>query len=468
MAGGITFGAARQILASIVENGIDPDDPRVKARVDEAQAYIYSIMIPVNGMLTADVVASGTTGTTLLLPKELQNAIYTEVQNNATVRGQTDVTIGRYNIVNQFAYVDPSAAHDNPLVDQFLQPDPIDPTILRRQYDFPGLLPGATVRITGAKKWLPIGSNEDYLLVQNIVALKKMIQAIEAEENNDHQGAEAFEKKCFEILTGEVKRFQLDPMSLLKLKAQYDSDLATFNRETFGYMRARLAHELTGGLTMGKSELSRLLDQAEMRLMDKGQWIGTLQEYEVFLDPTICNPILCPPEVEAIVACTWRGQPLDIKNHYFKFTKHGHRWWVSDSFWLPELQDEGETRDANGLIRKQYRLIAWPSIDQLFMGQSGVSGTSGNPTFSFKFIGALRWVKKQPSDYMCVRNFEAIRLMCNSILHQKDEKYQLAIDDEQRAIAEVDGELSKYLAGQMPIAPVDFGIWTHRRRHSLL
>jgi hypothetical protein len=469
MSGGITFGSSRQILATVVENGIDADDPRVKARVDEAQAYIYSVMIPVNGMLTADVVASGTAGTTLLLPKELQNAIYVEVQNNATVNGQTDVTFGRYDIVNQFTYVDPSTAHDNPLVDQFLQPDPVDPTILRRQYDYPGLQSGATVRVTGAKKWLPIQSNEDYLLVQNIVALKKMIQAIEAEENNDHQGAEAFEKKCFEILTAEVKRHQLDPMNWLKLKSQYDIDKATFNRETFGYFRARLAHELPGGLTMGKSELTRVLEQAEMRLMDRGQWIGSLQEYEVFLDPTITDPILCPKEVEAIVACTWRGQPLDIKNHYFKFVQHGHRWWMSDSFWLPELQDEGETRDANGDMRRQYRLIAWPSIDQLFMGQSGVSGTSGNPTFSFKFIGALRWVKKIPTDFMCVRNFEAVRLMCRAILYEKDEKtVQLAGNEEQKAIKEVDDELSKYLAGQMVIAPVDFGLWTHRRRHSLL
>lgn len=142
---------------------------------------------------------------------------------------------------------------------------------------------------------------------------------------------------------------------------------------------------------------------------------------------------------------------------------------MSDSFWLPELQDEGETRDANGDMRRQYRLIAWPSIDQLFMGQSGVSGTSGNPTFSFKFIGALRWVKKIPTDFMCVRNFEAVRLMCRAILYEKDEKtVQLAGNEEQKAIKEVDDELSKYLAGQMVIAPVDFGLWTHRRRHSLL
>src|SRR5205085_1347111 len=101
------------------------------------------------------------TGTTLLLPKEMENAIEVQVLGNATVNNQTDVTQG-WSMVNQFAYLTPDSAHDNPLVDQFLQPDPNDATILRRQYDYPGLSPNATVRATGAKRWLPIETDNTY------------------------------------------------------------------------------------------------------------------------------------------------------------------------------------------------------------------------------------------------------------------------------------------------------------------
>ena len=237
MAGGITFGIAKPQLATVTENGVDQNDPRVQLRTDEAQQRILNLIIPVNGMITADVQSSGTT---LLLPKEMENAIEVEVLNNAPVNGQTDVTQGYFDIVNQFAYVDPSMAHDNPLVDQFLQPDPNDSTVLRRQYDYPGLSPNSTVRVTGAKRWQPIENDNTFLLVQNIPALKLMIQAIESEENNDHQGAEAFQKRCLETLEAEIKKHLLDPSNSMRRKANYESDLETYNPQTFGWTRARL------------------------------------------------------------------------------------------------------------------------------------------------------------------------------------------------------------------------------------
>src|SRR5215471_498300 len=288
MAGGITFGAAKAQLATVVENGIDPDDFRVRLRADEAQSEILNTLIPVNGMQTVDVVA---TGTTLLLPKEMDSAYEVQVQGGATVFNQTDVTQG-WAMVNQFAYVDPNSQQDNPLVDQFLQPDPGDSTILRRQYDYPGLQANATVRVTGPKRWLPIDADTTYLIVQNLPALKKIIQGIEADENNDHQGAQAFKQAGYEILQAEIKKYQLDPVNSLKRKAAYDSDLVTYSRDTFGYTRARLAFELPQGMQLGKSELTRLLEQAEMNLMDKIQAIGTVKEYTA--DVTNQYSILCP------------------------------------------------------------------------------------------------------------------------------------------------------------------------------
>src|SRR5690242_2371088 len=158
-AGGISFGSARAMLATVIENGVPSDDPRVQVRTDEAQSEILNTMIPVNGMQTVDIIANGTT---ILLPKEMEAAYEVEVLNNATVNNQTDVTQG-WAMVNQFTYLDPDSSHDNPLVDLFLVPD-TDPTILRRKYDYPGLSPGATVRVTGPKRWLPIANDSTYLI----------------------------------------------------------------------------------------------------------------------------------------------------------------------------------------------------------------------------------------------------------------------------------------------------------------
>lgn len=434
MAGGLTYGSTKDILGTVVENGVSGSDPRVLIRTNEATKAILDETIPVGGMITADVQASGTT---LLLPKEFENAIEVEPLGT-TVNGSSDVAQGWYNIVNQFAFVDPSAAHDNPLVDQYLQPDPGDPTILRRQYDYPGLTPNAIVRVTGAKRYVPITADGDYLIVQNILALKDMIQSIERKENNDPAQSEIFHKSCIDRINAEVKKHQLDPINSMKRKAGYDRDLATLGQTTFGYFRARLAFELPGGLQMGKSELNRVMEQAEMRFFDRGQWVGTLEEYEAQVTH---GHILCPREVDCILATSWNGHPLHIESIFHKFIHRGHRWWGGRTPCL-ELRDEGEQIDSQGFYRRQYRLVAWTS-----------------DVHTLRFIAALRWVKKGPTDQMQIRNFEAMRLMCSAIIQQKDpQTKQAGMVDEQAAIAEVDSELTKHLSGQIIAAPVDWGM----------
>lgn len=429
-AGGLTFGATKAQLATVVENGVCDDDPRVLIRTNEATSAILNEIIPVNAMLTADVLA---VGTTLLLPKEFENAIEVEVQGAGQVNSSDDQKQGWYDIVNHFAYVDPNAQQDSPLVDEYLQPDPVTPTILRRQYDFPGLTPNATVRVTGAKRYVPITADGDYLIVQNVLALKYMIQSIERAENNDLQGSEIFRKKCLDLLTAEVKKHQLDPRNSLKRRAGYEADLASFSQDTFGWTRARLAFELPGGLSIGKSELSRLLDMAEMRLISRGQWVGTLQEYTASV---VDGHILAPLMVQTIVAIDLCCQPIDVRNVFAEYQKNGTG---KSCGCHPSLIDEGEVQYPNGDRRRQYRLKSTTQAHEI------------------SFVGKLRWIKKDPEDFMTIKNFEALRLMCQAIQDQKAERWNEAQIAEASSIREVERELSEYLAGQMITAPVNFG-----------
>lgn len=348
-AGGLTYGASKSMLARVVENGLCDDDSRVMLRVNEATKACLDELIPVGGCATYDVVASGTT---LLLPKELENAIEVEVLNDAKVRGQRDVTQGFYDLVNPFTYVDPAAAHDNPLVDQFMQPDPGDATILRRQYDYPGLANNATVRVTGAKRYLPITSDADYLIVQNILALKFMILAIEMFERNALDEGKKLKGEALELLTSEVKKHQMDPRQVMRRKAEYDKDMATFKPGTFGYVRARLAHEVPGALNLGKSELSRLLEQAEMRLMDKGHFVGTLEEFRANVTD---GHILLPARVKSLLAANIGGcGTLDIRSIFFQYLKNGPG---LESSCGNILYDEGEVYlESAGEWRRKFRL----------------------------------------------------------------------------------------------------------------
>lgn len=270
MAGGITYGAAKVELATVVANGIGGTGPRVMPRTNEAIKAILDEMIPVNGMMTVDIVSATESGRQiLLLPKEMENAIEVEVLQNlggANVNGQDDVTQG-WNLVTNFTYVDPANAHDNPLVDLGLVPDS-DPTILRRKYWYPGLDAASTVRVTGAKRYVPITGDGDYPIVQNVRALKLVILSLERTENSAFEEGKALLQEALRILEAEVRKHQMDPTNSLKRKAAYQADLITYAEGTLGRTRARLALELRGFLMMGKAEITYLVNRAVQMLVD--------------------------------------------------------------------------------------------------------------------------------------------------------------------------------------------------------
>lgn len=268
MAGGITYGSVKDELATVVANGVRSDDPRVRMRTNEGTKLLLDFMIAVGGMATYDVVSETEIDQqVLLLPKELENAIEVDVHYGAAVNSQTDVTQG-WNLVTNFTYVDPANAHDNPLVDLGLVPDPDDDTILRRKYRYPGLAVASTVRVTGAKRYVPITSDDDFLIVQNVRALKLAILSIERDESSAQADGDGYLQKALKILEAEVRKHQMDPTNSLQRKAIYQQDAQGYAEGTLGRTRARLALELPGFLQRGKSEITYLINRAVQMLVD--------------------------------------------------------------------------------------------------------------------------------------------------------------------------------------------------------
>lgn len=431
-AGGLTYGAVKASLAQVVENGVCADDSRVLPRVNEATRALLEELIPVNGCMTVDLVA---TGTELFLPKEMENAIEVEVRGGAKVHGNADVTQGWYQVVNQFTYVDPTAQHDNPLVDLFLQPDPVDPTILRRKYDYPGLAPGATVRVTGAKRYLPITQDADYLIIQNPLALKEEILAIERMENNALAEGDAYHQRAVARLLAEVKKHQLDPTNVLKRKAAFDADLRTYAQGTYGYTRAILAHQVEGALQQGKSELSRMLDYAEMRLIEMGTYKGTIEEFHATVTG---GEVWFPARVNTVLSAGVCGLPVPIRSIFFQYLENGPG--LSACGCSAMLIDQGEQVMADGQLRRKYKVMIGDAEGQVL-----------------NVAAKLRWVKKAPSDRMTIRNIEANRLMLQSILHERSERWNESLASQAAAKKVLEDELREYLAGVQHTVPQNYG-----------
>jgi hypothetical protein len=434
--GGLTYGAAKSTLCRVVDNGIAPDDTRVLDRTNEATKVILDHLVPVNGMMTIEMNADGQV---ILLPKELENAIDVEVMQGQTVRGDTDFTRAFYDVVNQFAYVDPSMMHDNPLIDNGLVADVTDPTILRRQYTFPGLQANARLRITGAKRYQPITSDDEYLIVQNLEGLKLIILSIERYENNDPTNAALYRQQGIEMLQAEVKKHILDPRNVLARQAAYKDDESAYAPGSFGNTRARLALEVPGAILFGKQEVSRILNEAERRLMSKGTWRNCLREFHATITS---GPLLFPRDVESILAAEICGRPLDIRSIFFSYLENGPGKWGSCYTYLEDKGEEYFPTSRNS--RRRYELVGGPDV-----------GTR------MTFIAKLRWVEKKPNDQMVIKHFEALRLMTTAIVLERGEKWELAKPNGEMAVKELQDDLGDYLRGikhTLPIETFGFGM----------
>lgn len=435
--GGLRFIDAKPFLASVTDNGIDPDDVRVMIRTNEAISTILAgDTIPVNGMMTIDIQAINDV---LFLPQELSNVIDIQVLGDATVRGNKDNTQGFYDIVNQFTYVDPAMAHDNPLIDYGLVPDQADPSILRRQYVYPGIQPNALVRITGAKSYIPITKDSDYLIIQNIEAIKCYILSIERYENNDVDGAAKFRELGVKMIKDEVTGFIMDPRNIMRRKAAYEDDLVAYPPGSYGWMRARMALEVPGAMNFGKSEVSRIMDQAEMRLMEGRFFRGCIKEYHA---DVVNGIVYFPIDVDSIVGANFRCRPIDIRSVLFKYLENG----PGSSSCYETLEDLGEEYFSTSRnTRRKFRL----------------TGASDTESFRLSVAAKLRWIQKQPADQMTVKHYEALRLMSTAIVLERQEKWQEAMANLQQAIAELDKDLANYLKGikhTLPVETFGFGM----------
>jgi hypothetical protein len=422
VAGGLQFRDVAPMICGVVDNGVCPDDPRVLVRLNEATRMILNTLIPVGGMVSANVTAIETY---LILPPQMENAIEA-VPVDAKVRGSSDIVGGWYEIVNQSTYLDPFQHHDNPLVDLGLWPLPgDDQEILHRVYQYPGLEPNnAVVMVTGAKRFIPTRIDEDYVIVQNIQALKDMILSIERNENGAKDESLKYRQSALELLQGEVKQHQMDPRNYMRRKAEYNDDLVTFAPNTLGWVRANIALDIEAALKTGKSDLTWSINKVEERLMRRAIWKDTITQIQTEVTG---GYIYFPVNVQSVLAIDLDGNPIPIRSQFFEHLENGPGMFSSH----PMLKDMGdEYFPVTMTTRRKYLLNATCS-----------EGSCINA------VCKLRWLPKKPNDLMVIKNYEAIRQMMSAKFLEEAEKWQEAQANAQSAIDILQKEVNEYLSG---------------------
>ena len=421
--GGLQFKDAAPMISGVVDNGVCPDDPRVIVRLNEATRIILNTMIPVGGMIIANVTAQEGF---LILPPQMENVIEAHpVSSDTSVFGDKDITQSWYEIVNQSAYLDPDKAYDNPLTDLGLNGNPVDPSDVRRIYLFPGLQPdNAVVQCTGAKRYLPVSHDEDYLIVQNIEALKLIILSIERSENAAPDEAKKYRDAGLELLQAEVKKHIFDPRNYMVRKTAYYQDLTVFATSTLGWTRAQIALDVQEALRMGKTDLTWGINQCERRIMERATYKDTIITIQA---QVVGGIVYFPQSVGGVHAIDLNGRPIPIRSQYFQHLDNGPGGFPQH----PMLIDEGDKLQPGfSAPRRRYKLIA--------DCQNGATITA---------VCKLRWVLKQPDDMMVIKNYEAIRLMMIAKSLEEKEDWKNAQVNQQQAFEILDKELETYLAG---------------------
>lgn len=411
------------MICGVVDNGILPDDPRVMVRLNEATKIILDYMIPVGGMAIVNVAA---VEGMIFLPPQMENAITVRATNPTTkVHNQSDIVMGWYETVNNSAYVDPEQAHDNPLIDAGLQPDPDDPSILRRSYLYPRLSPpNAIIQVAGAKRYLPLTNDEDYLIVQNIEAIKCIILSIERYENAAPDEAQKYRAAGLDLLQAEVKKHLLDPRQYATRKSFYRDDLVTFPPDTLGWVRAQIALDLPEALRAGKFDLTWSINQAEKRIMQRGIFKDCITQIQA---DVVGGTVYFPLNVGSVLAVDLGGRPIPIRSEFFEHLENGPGMFSCDQF----LKDMGDEYFAGTkTTRRKYKLIA-----------------NCDNTQCLNAVCKLRWLMKKPADLMVIKNYEALRLMMMAKFLEEKEDWQNAQMNQQQAFTVMEAELRDYLSG---------------------
>lgn len=307
-----------------------------------------------------------------------------------------------------------------------------------RRYSYPNLpLPGdgstTRMRITGFKRFIPVSCNTDEMYIGNASAVALQAQKIRKTIQNIPD-AQNYEKMAVELLTGEVKRYMLDPSNIMLRRAQWLEDEKTYVEGTLGYVRARLALEIVGAIHFGKSRLNRLIQEAQESFVMEGKYQGTTQR-DISIAIAADGTVDLPVQYEAIVAASVEGVPVDIETEYYEFAPSGPGAWttVLSPAVRWRLVDQGEVVIA-GVVRRRYMC-------------RGKTATNTCPT-SVQAIFRKRFIRvTDPLALLMVPLYPAIKAMVESILLIETKEFDSSAILKNKAMKMLDNQIAQRRGG---------------------
>lgn len=269
----------------------------------------------------------------------------------------------------------------------------------------------ACLNLTALKRPVPIVSDSQDVIFRNLLAIQLALRAVSMPFGN---GIEEYQKCIVQaqaLLKDEVTRYGQDPIRSEARIASLRYDLDRFPFGTLGYVRARLMLDLPGGMKIGKRIITRLINEAQERIIANGKTGNSVRQKQYIVD--VNSAIVLERDENSLLTASICGQPIDIEDEYYASSKpvgNNGAWGIG---WGVRTGIAGPF-GINGSCK-------WRAIDygmqDIYDGNRAYwvvpcsIGKCVNATVKLKYIPI-----EEPQQPLVITNYVALKTMCEAII----------------------------------------------------
>lgn len=165
------------------------------------------------------------------------------------------------------------------------------------------------------KRFIKIVDDESDVVLSNTLAMRQATRAMWAWDSGKHTEYDKLMSEATQILQEEITRYGQDPTHTLKRKAMYRWQYLNLPKNTIGYMVARLCLDIQGALRVGKTDMYRLVNEAQEYIIVSGKYGHTKQkrDYQVGAG----GIIILDPDVQSLLTGFIGGRRCDVQDIYY-------------------------------------------------------------------------------------------------------------------------------------------------------
>lgn len=289
----LTLLTARQQLGPFVENGRCSDTNVVRDAINEAQRRLYDSGDHLNIVRRWGVTVDS--NGEFSMPTRCDTVMRVAELGDGLGHSANGTTITR----DAYAFV-----MDSPSLLQFTMVSP-------SRFKIIGPYPTA-VDVMGRVEYQDAVNDTDLLLIEDIDALKLMIQGIYDMSNNAPELGMNQINAAIEKITMRT-RLAVESAK----RGAYQNRLMASAPGTRGYVRARVAMELTGGERFEDARITNLIEDAERRIMTE------VSIQASYLCKAIGGYFTAPREIESILRVDIDNCPARVNGPTYEFLQYG-------------------------------------------------------------------------------------------------------------------------------------------------